>query len=97
MANTTKMLAPGTAGAYSVADGTTFQPGADGTVDAPAGYVAQLVTLGFSVVGDDPIDTTANRPTVATPGMPWFDSTLGKPIWRNAANTLWVDATGATV
>jgi hypothetical protein len=42
--------------------------------------------------------TTAKRPTAnLLPGMHLFDSTLGKPIWRNAANTLWVDATGATV
>ena len=26
-----------------------------------------------------------------------FDTTLNKPIWRNAANTGWVDATGAGV
>lgn len=39
--------------------------------------------------------TTAKRPTVnLLPGMMLFDSTLGKPIWRNAANSGWVDATG---
>lgn len=42
--------------------------------------------------------TTAARPTSNL--YPWQfygDSTLGKPIWRNAANTAWIDATGATV
>lgn len=41
--------------------------------------------------------SSAFRPTVATPGQQHFDTTLNKPIWRNAANTAWVDATGATV
>lgn len=40
-------------------------------------------------------DTTANRPASPTSGEPFFDSTLGIPIWWNGAN--WVDATGATV
>ncbi|MCE0438247.1 hypothetical protein LVW23_22415 [Klebsiella pneumoniae] len=42
--------------------------------------------------------TTANRPSsAAVAGMQYFDTTLNKPIWRNAANTGWVDATGASV
>jgi hypothetical protein len=50
----------------------------------------------------DPIrvlaDTTANRPfSTAFSGMQYFDTTLNKPIWRNAANTGWVDATGTAV
>ena len=28
------------------------------------------------------------------PGLCIFDTTLGKPVWRNAANNGWVDATG---
>lgn len=39
--------------------------------------------------------TTASRPTVSTIGYPYFDTTLGKPIWWNGTN--WKDATGATV
>lgn len=41
--------------------------------------------------------TTANRPTtgLVTGVSQYFDTTLGKPIWRNGAN--WVDSTGATV
>ncbi|HBW4332110.1 TPA: hypothetical protein ME487_005835, partial [Klebsiella pneumoniae] len=39
--------------------------------------------------------TTANRPfSTAFPGMEYFDTTLNKPIWRNAANNGWVDAAG---
>jgi paraquat-inducible protein B len=42
--------------------------------------------------------TTANRPTTGTyAGMPFFDTTLNKPIWRNSSNNGWVDSTGTTV
>lgn len=42
--------------------------------------------------------TTANRPfSTAFPGMEYFDTTLNKPIWRNAANNGWVDAAGNVV
>lgn len=40
--------------------------------------------------------TTAARPTALIyTGYPYFDTTLGKPIWYNG--TGWVDATGASV
>lgn len=40
--------------------------------------------------------TTANRPTLnLETGMMYFDTTLGMPIWVDAAGTGWVDATGA--
>lgn len=45
---------------------------------------------------DHPDGTTAARPTTASPGYMYFDTTLNKPIWRSAVST-WVDATGATV
>lgn len=42
--------------------------------------------------------TTAARPSTSLyAGMPYFDTTLGKPIWRNAANTAWTDSAGTTV
>lgn len=42
--------------------------------------------------------TTASRPSsTAVAGMQYFDTTLNKPIWRNAANSGWVDATGTAV
>lgn len=40
---------------------------------------------------------TAARPTSTYAGMPYFDTTLNKPIWRNSANNGWVDALGATI
>lgn len=46
--------------------------------------------------------TTANRPTQGLyVGRVYFDTSLaagvGRPIWRNAANTAWVDADGVAV
>lgn len=43
--------------------------------------------------------TTANRPnyTDYQPGAMIFDTTLNKPIWRNASNNGWVDANGNNV
>lgn len=52
-------------------------------------------------VGDAPrtySGTTSERPnSAAVAGMQYFDTTLNKPIWRNAANSGWVDATGTAV
>lgn len=44
-----------------------------------------------------PVGSTDNRPTQVTPGTLYFDSTLNKPIWRNSANTNWIDANGNIV
>ncbi len=41
--------------------------------------------------------TTSRPSTTAVAGMQYFDTTLNKPIWRNATNSGWVDATGASV
>lgn len=42
--------------------------------------------------------TTDSRPnSAAVVGMQYFDTTLNKPIWRNATNSGWVDATGTAV
>jgi len=46
---------------------------------------------------------TAGRPVDSTQvplyiGQPYFDTTLGKPIWVKSRNpTVWCDATGAAV
>ena len=41
---------------------------------------------------------TDSRPnSAAVVGMQYFDTTLNKPIWRNATNSGWVDATGIAV
>jgi len=42
--------------------------------------------------------TTANRPTTnLLTGAIYFDTTLGKPIWRNTANDGWVDSAGTSL
>lgn len=42
--------------------------------------------------------TTVNRPSSVYVGMPYFDTTLGKPIsCKSVSPVTWVDATGATV
>lgn len=42
--------------------------------------------------------TTAQRPTQElVAGQTYFDTTLGQPIWWDAAAAVWVDATGAPV
>ncbi len=41
---------------------------------------------------------TANRPTTATVGCMFYDTTLGKPIWLNSTGpNVWKDAAGSTV
>ena len=52
--------------------------------------------LGSATLQRKHIGTTAERPTSGVyTGYQYFDTTLGKPIWRNGSD--WVDATGATV
>lgn len=51
------------------------------------------------VTADQQSGTTAKRPTDRMyVGRPYFDTTLGKPIWVQSINpTVWCDATGAAV
>lgn len=45
-----------------------------------------------------PSGTTAQRPSTGTVvGQYFFDTTLNKPLYRNATNNGWVDGTGAPV
>jgi len=42
--------------------------------------------------------TTAERPlTDLWQGRPFFDTTLGQPIWYDLANTEWIDSVGTGV
>jgi hypothetical protein len=65
------------------------------SVDISVFTLDTLLHAGFTLAPT--VCTTANRPTYTWPGMPIFDSTLGTPAWRNAANTAWVNASGTTV
>ena len=57
-----------------------------------------FIAAGFT---QEPDVASATRPTVTYPGQPYFDTTLnsggGLPIWRNAANSGWVNASGQPV
>ena len=57
--------------------------------------LAEYLRAGFTAA--DPSFTTAARPTPTYAGQTGFDLTLGVPIWRNAANTAWVNSVGTGV
>lgn len=60
------------------------------------GWTAWLEKIGRFACSVSESGTTANRPTANLwIGRPYFDTTLGKPVWYDGTN--WVDATGATV
>ena len=88
------MLAPGR-GKFVMKDGFAYTIGGAGlAVDVQAKHIPDASKLGFIAFHG----ASTTRPTVdLSPGQMTFDGTLGKPIWRNYANTAWVDATGAVV
>jgi hypothetical protein len=50
----------------------------------------------FAIVGMQQSGTTANRPTKRLyVGMPYFDTTLNRPIWYTGTN--WIRADGVVV
>jgi hypothetical protein len=66
----------------------------NGAVTVDVRLTAALLAVGF--IPARLTGTTAARPTIALyPGMPYLDTSLNKPIWRNGANTGWIDATGS--
>jgi hypothetical protein len=54
--------------------------------DATNGLIRRLAGCG----------TTAERPARAVTGQMYYDTSLGKPVWRHASG-VWKDAAGATV
>lgn len=73
------------------------QPPVSAPVDCryPA-WAAWFTTITSIVAGMTRSGTTADRPTSGLyTGRPYFDTTLGKPIWYEGPD--WVDATGAVV
>ena len=95
------LLAPGNiTGSFSDSRGNVAQIDPTGrvTIDSSVYLVQNFYDAGFAAIPDI---ASAVRPTLTYPGQPYFDTTLnagtGRPIWRNAANTGWVDSTGATV
>ena len=54
--------------------------------------------MGRTLNGLTESGATADRPDrLLFTGRTYFDTTLGKPIWYDEDNAVWVDATGATV
>ena len=53
----------------------------------------------LEIIAGNVVKTTTERNSMSpvSAGLMIFDSTLSKPIWRNGANTSWVDATGTVV
>ena len=76
-------------------DGTNLTPGADGTVTVNAAKVdvTAMLRMGCTPVPHSS-GATGGRPTVCPTGTLFFDTTLGKPVFRTAAAG-WCDATGA--
>ena len=75
-------------------DGIQTTPDANGLIDVPINLVSGLIKAGFTY--PPATSTTALRPTSnLTPGQMHYDTTLGKPIWRNAANSGWTLADGS--
>jgi hypothetical protein len=64
------------------------------TVDPAVVVLSDFLVAGFTQAPDVAGST---RPTVTYPGMPYFDTNIGKPIWRRSDNGGWVDATGTAV
>ncbi|ALA07607.1 hypothetical protein PBC6_014 [Bacillus phage PBC6] len=81
-------------------------PTADGnvtiTIPSTAGFVKKVNNIAPDANGNVTINlfpsgTTAQRPTTTVVGQYFFDTTLNKPLYRNATNNGWVDGTGAPV
>jgi hypothetical protein len=59
------------------------------------GWLEQLALIVGASVSSG---STAQRPVAFLyEGRPFYDTTLDIPIWRNAANTDWIDASGSVV
>jgi hypothetical protein len=86
----------GFSGRMIMADGSAITPDIHNQITLGVNVDPQpYINLGFTMVQG--VVTTATRPTVASAGTMLLDTTLGIPIWRNAAETLWVNSAGATV
>lgn len=89
-----KLIFPPNCNEYIDQDGVKHTPDANRSLDIGGADPSRLIALGFSPV-DANVGPTNARPAGSLPGMQYFDTTLNKPVWRNAANTGWVDATGS--
>lgn len=73
------------------------------TIPSTAGFVKKVNNIAPDANGNITINlfpsgTTAQRPSTGTVvGQYFFDTTLNKPLYRNATNNGWVDGTGTPV
>jgi len=77
-----------------------FTVGPNGSVDLPDQCVLTALAQGWTVASDDVL--AAQSADFLTQGLapgfgPVFHRGLNKPLWRNAANSGWVDASGGAV
>jgi hypothetical protein len=80
---------------FSDSLGNSYSPNASNQIQVNPDLVNMndFFNAGFTFAVDISAGT-AGRPTSVAPGAMYFDTTIGKPVWRNGANTGWVDATG---
>jgi hypothetical protein len=91
-----KLAFPAGVGSFTDQSGTLYLPDANGMVDIGTQSPDSFLNAGFTFPTN--AGATAGRPaTGLSPGLTYFDTSLNKPIWRNTANSGWVDATGAAV
>lgn len=89
-----KLVFPPGVGQFTDANGNLYTPDANGLVDIGTQAPDFFLAAGFVQLADN-AGPTGTRPTTGIyAGLMYFDTTLNKPVWRNAANTGWVDATG---
>ena len=69
---------------------TDLRRGVEYILETPEGTPINLAGQGNM---DEQVGTTSERPSLSGPSaIPYFDTTLGKPIWFNGTD--WVDANG---
>ena len=93
---TVKLTAPAGTTLFTTQSGVQLYPDANGvfTIDPTVVDVNDLLAAGFQTFVDTAA-ASASRPTTGLySGLMFFDTTLNKPVWRNATNSGWVDATG---
>lgn len=74
-----------------------FRPPSDPNLNSRV-WVIWFSDMGRTLNGLTESGATADRPDrLLFTGRTYFDTTLGKPIWYDEDNAVWVDATGATV
>ena len=83
------------------------QPSPLNPISGQSGKVAQDWAAFFHVLQQTAFAITLSGPTASRPtssldgrwiGMPYLDTTLGKPIWlQSVSPDVWIDATGAAV